>query len=411
MAEYNCSSLGLPAATPDQLGWNVSGLLDNVSTNDMQDMCLTRTQYLEKCLGFRRSPIFLPVCVTFLVIFVVGVFGNALTCIVIVRFKVMRTPTNYYLFSLAVSDLLVLLLGMPLELYEMWSNYPFLFGTGGCYFKTLLFETVCFASILNVTALSVERYIAVVHPLKVRHVATRAHAKHVILMVWVVSVACAVPNTSLHGVDMLEPRFGVRFPESAICTIVKPRWIYCLIIQVTTLAFFFLPMLTITAMYMRIGQKLSEGRGQRGAGPGRGFGPDSHCSVHRQQQTARHFQVTKMLCVLVIVFGICWAPFHIDRLMWSFINNDNHHLIFEYVHIVSGVFFYLSSAVNPILYNLMSTRFREMFTKITCRCALFGGHVHRLTLRSTQMTLRTSLYEKPQRNMTLERISQDRDSP
>lgn len=239
---------------------------------------------------------FLPVCITFLIIFILGLLGNMLTCSVIVRNKVMRTPTNYYLFSLAVSDLLVLVLGMPLELYEMWSSYPFLFGAGGCYFKTFLFETVCFASILIITALSVERYIAVIHPLKVKHVATRAHAKHVILMLWAMSMVCAVPNTSLHGVAMLGTRFGRQFPESAICMMVKPRWMYNLIIQVTTLVFFLLPMLIITGLYLRIGMQLGMKRDMQGLGTGPSFASDSHWSVQRQQQTARHRQVTKMLC-------------------------------------------------------------------------------------------------------------------
>ncbi|MFT7810968.1 neuromedin-U receptor 1-like [Arapaima gigas] len=55
--------------------------------------------------------------------------------------------------------------------------------------------------------------------------------------------------------------------------------------------------------------------------------------------------------------------------MWSFIDDwtSEHLEIFQYVHIISGVFFYLSSAVNPILYNLMSTRFREMFKEVMCR--------------------------------------------
>ncbi|MEQ2213112.1 hypothetical protein XENOCAPTIV_009961 [Xenoophorus captivus] len=72
--------------------------------------------------------------------------------------------------------------------------------------------------------------------------------------------------------------------------------------------------------------------------------------------------------VLVIVFSLCWAPFHMDRLMWSYINMSSvqHQMIFENVHLISGVCFYLSSAVNPILYNLMSTRFRERFSHITC---------------------------------------------
>lgn len=226
MAKMNCSLLttnatvyedeGCPGAAV-LCGMNISWVLANASEEDLHDLCLSEEAYLARHLGPLRSPIFLPVCVTYLTIFVVGVLGNSLTCAVILRYRVMQTPTNYYLLSLAVSDLLVLLMGMPLELYELWQNYPFLLGEGGCYFKTFLFETVCFASILNVTALSVERYVAVVHPLKVKHMTTRAHVKRVIFMLWVLSMLCAVPNTSLHGIVLLPPKFGRQFPRSAIC--------------------------------------------------------------------------------------------------------------------------------------------------------------------------------------------------
>ncbi|KAJ0032542.1 hypothetical protein NQD34_002623 [Periophthalmus magnuspinnatus] len=289
----------------------------NSSHIDLEDICLSEEDYLEKYLGPQRSTVFLPVCLIYLLIFLIGVVGNVLTCTVIVRNKVMWTPTNYYLFSLAVSDLLVLLLGMPLELYELWQNYPFLLGKGGCYFKTFLFETVCLASILNVTALSVERYIAVVHPLRAKYVVTRTHAKRVILTVWGVSILCAIPNTSLHGVTtlhrpMINPDgngfVAVEIPDTAICTLVKPRWIYNLTIQITTLLFFCLPMLTISALYLLIGLQLKREKLRQTLESKSGFGQDSFCNVRTQQQKARRQQVTKMLFVLVVVFGICWAP-------------------------------------------------------------------------------------------------------
>lgn len=94
--------------------------------------------------------------------------------------------------------------------------------------------------------------------------------------------------------------------------------------------------------------------------------------------------------VLVVVFGLCWAPFHVDRLMWSCMDvSSEHHLrVFEQVHIISGVFFYLSSAVNPILYNLMSTRFREMFSHVACFAKQGSGG------SGLQMTKRSTLSEK-----------------
>lgn len=356
------------------------------------DCNLTIEELLFKYLGPRRSNYFTPICVIYLLIFAVGAVGNTLTCIVIIKHKIMRTPTNYYLFSLAFSDLLVLLLGMPLELYELWSNYPFLFGRGGCSFKTLLFETVCFASILNVTALSVERYIAVVHPLRAKYVVTRNHAKRVIITVWVLSIMCSIPNTTLIGIyDLNVPGLGV-IPGSAMCIVVKPRWIYNLIIQVTTIFFFFLPMGTISILYLLIGLQLKKEKMLQVLEAKSGGDGDSYQNVRLQQEKSRRRQVTKMLFILVVVFGICWAPFHTERLMWSFIDDwsEEMHQMFSFVHVISGVLFYLSSAVNPILYNLLSTRFREMFKEVMChgRKKRLGSRrsspsVTRVTTRST----------------------------
>uniref|UniRef100_UPI0037E75C44 neuromedin-U receptor 1-like n=1 Tax=Semicossyphus pulcher TaxID=241346 RepID=UPI0037E75C44 len=371
-------------------GMNISGVLANATAEELKELCLSEEEYLVEKLGLRRAPVFLPVCVTYLSIFLVGVLGNSLTCMVILRYRVMQTPTNFYLLSLAVSDLLVLLLGMPLELYEMLQNYPFLLGEGGCFFKTFLFETVCFASILNVTALSVERYVAVVHPLKVKHMTTRAHVKRVIFMLWVLSMVCAVPNTSLQGIEELQPLFGRTFPQSAVCKVVKPPWMYNLIILISTLVFFLLPMLIISILYLLIGLQLHRDKVMTVVDSRCSFGPESLSKSHKQRLSKRNVQVTKMLCVLVVMFGLCWAPFHMDRLMWSYMDtsDEEHQHIFGPIHIVSGVFFYLSSAINPILYNLMSTRFREMFSQITCCSKRWPTH------SSFQMTQRSTLSEK-----------------
>ncbi|XP_055359704.1 neuromedin-U receptor 1-like [Betta splendens] len=372
-------------------GMNVSWVLADATAQDLQELCLSEEAYLARHLGPPRSPAFLPVCAAYLAIFAVGVLGNSLTCVVILRYRVMQTATNYYLLSLAASDLLVLLVGMPLELYEMWRNYPFPLGAGGCRFRTFLFEAVCFASVLNVTALSAERYAAVVHPLRVRRVATRAHARRVVAALWAASMLCAVPNASLHGVALLPPKFGRRFPRSAICHLVGPAWIYSVIILASTLVFFLLPMLIMSVLYLLIGLQLRRDRALAvlDRGGASGSGGLSQSNTHRL--TKRNVQVTKMLCVLVAVFGLCWAPFHADRLMWSYMDaaSEQHLRAFERVHVVSGVCFYLSSTINPILYNVMSTRFREMFCRVTCYSNGWPKAA------SVQMTQRSNLTPSP----------------
>ncbi|KAK2116620.1 Neuromedin-U receptor 2 [Saguinus oedipus] len=210
-------------------------------------------EYLAFLCGPRRSHFFLPVSVVYVPIFVVGVIGNVLVCLVILQHQAMKTPTNYYLFSLAVSDLLVLLLGMPLEVYEMWRNYPFLFGSVGCYFKTALFETVCFASILSVTTVSVERYMAILHPFRAKLESTRSRALRILSVVWGFSVLFSLPNTSIHGIKFHYFPNGSLIPGSATCTVIKPMWIYNFIIQVTSFLFYILPMTVISVLYYLMG--------------------------------------------------------------------------------------------------------------------------------------------------------------
>lgn len=213
--------------------------------------------YLTFVCGPQRSHLFLPVTVVYTLIFVVGVAGNLLVCLVILRHQTMKTPTNYYLFSLAISDLLVLLLGMPLEVYEMWRNYPFLFGPVGCYFKTALFETVCFASILSVTTVSVERYVAILHPFRAKLECTRRRALRVLGIIWVFSVLFSLPNTSLHGIKLHYFPNGSLVPGSATCTVIKPMWIYNFIIQATSFLFYILPMTVISVLYYLMGLRVS----------------------------------------------------------------------------------------------------------------------------------------------------------
>ena len=52
-----------------------------------------------------------PVTIIYILMFIMGVIGNVAVCLVIVHNKSMHTATNYYLFSLAISDLIILILG------------------------------------------------------------------------------------------------------------------------------------------------------------------------------------------------------------------------------------------------------------------------------------------------------------
>lgn len=75
----------------------------------------TATWYLEKELGPQSQELYkaVPITVIYAAIFVTGIVGNVATCVVIARNRYMQTATNCYLFNLAVSDLLMLVSGLP----------------------------------------------------------------------------------------------------------------------------------------------------------------------------------------------------------------------------------------------------------------------------------------------------------
>lgn len=87
---------------------NVTELMDNITASlENSNNSVPSNRHIH------RDPMFIviPVTICYAIIFVAGILGNVITCAVISRNKSMHTATNYYLFNLAVSDLLLLLSG------------------------------------------------------------------------------------------------------------------------------------------------------------------------------------------------------------------------------------------------------------------------------------------------------------
>lgn len=105
---------------------------------------MTEAEYLDQMLGPKYLPmkLVIPLTIVYATIFVTGIFGNVATCFVIVKNASMQTATNYYLFSLAISDLTLLVLGLPNELRVFWQQYPWALGTGLCKIRAYVSEVI-----------------------------------------------------------------------------------------------------------------------------------------------------------------------------------------------------------------------------------------------------------------------------
>ncbi|KAK7603084.1 hypothetical protein V9T40_003083 [Parthenolecanium corni] len=91
---------------------------DNTSAANRSQYAANQTDVDD--LGRDSLYIIVPMTICYILIFITGIIGNVSTCIVIFYNKYMHTATNFYLFSLAISDLVLLLSALPKEVYELW---------------------------------------------------------------------------------------------------------------------------------------------------------------------------------------------------------------------------------------------------------------------------------------------------
>ncbi|KAK3885890.1 hypothetical protein Pcinc_009908 [Petrolisthes cinctipes] len=166
----------------------------HISNGTMEDEW-DADDYIQTRLGPKRLPyhILLPVTVLYCVIALGGLVGNALTCLVVAKNTSMRTSTNYYLVNLAVADLLTLILALPLEVHQMWVQYPWTWGEAACRVRAMVPETVAHVSVLTILAVSGERYVAITNPMYAHTTHTLARTTRVLPVIWLLSLAAAAP--------------------------------------------------------------------------------------------------------------------------------------------------------------------------------------------------------------------------
>ncbi|XP_029435623.1 growth hormone secretagogue receptor type 1-like [Rhinatrema bivittatum] len=278
------------------------------------------------------------VTVICVLLFIIGVAGNISTILIISRFKGMRTTTNMYLSSMALSDIFIFLC-MPIDLYKMWHYRPWSFGDLLCKFTQFLSEACTHSTILHITALSVERYLAVCFPLRAKVIITKTKIKILILVLWTLALSSASPIFVLVGVEYENGTDPADTSECKCTNYAVTSGLLNIMAWVSSL-YFFVPVCCLSVLYGLIGRKLWKRK--------------------KCYQDKNNTQTVKMLAVIVLAFVLCWLPFHVGRNLLSLSSGTPAmYLVTQYFSLISCVLFYLSAAINPILYNTMSARYRE----------------------------------------------------
>ncbi|XP_060527313.1 pyrokinin-1 receptor-like [Cylas formicarius] len=312
----------------------------------------------------------IPFTIVYAAIFVTGVVGNISTCVVIAKNKSMHTATNYYLFSLAVSDMLLLISGLPPEMYRIWSPDTYIFGQVICFLQGFSAETSANATVLTITAFTAERYLAICHPFLSHTMSKLSRAIRIIVAIWVVALTLAVPQAIQFGIEVEHGEDGLM---NSHCTVVSKIFDHAF--EVSTIVFFVAPMTLITVLYILIGRQLKKSTAKRPSMTHNSNSAtgNSAYSAESAKKRLRHTQaqnrVVKMLIAVVAAFFICWAPFHAQRLFAVYLSGaspeaQNTYLqMYLYLMYTSGVLYFLSTCINPLLYHIMSNKYRNAFKK------------------------------------------------
>lgn len=296
----------------------------------------------------------------------VGIAGNVMVVLVVVKTKHMRTPTNCYLVSLAIADLVVLLAaGLPNITESVAASW--VYGYAGCLCITYLQYLGINASSCSITAFTIERYIAICHPIKAQFICTVSRAKKIIAFVWAfTSVYCVMWFFLLHIKQIPHPD-----GTEVVCDYKVSRSHYLPIYFLDFTIFYVIPLFLATVLYGLIARILflnpipntPQDMANNSIHKGRSNTLKTAGGRGKGAQSSRK-QVTQMLAVVVILFALLWMPYRTLVVVNSFMSApylNTWFLLFCRLSI------YLNSAINPVIYNLMSQKFRAAFKKL-CKC-------------------------------------------
>ncbi|XP_034024339.1 lysophosphatidic acid receptor 6a [Thalassophryne amazonica] len=163
-----------------QWGGNISTLLGIVSTSGSSN-CTKNDAF--------KYPLYSTI---FSIVFVVGLMTNAVAIYILTCSLKLRNETTTYMMNLVASDLLFVFM-LPLRVFYFINiNWPF--GDVLCKLSVALFYTNMYGSILFLTCISVDRFLAIVHPFRSRTLRTKRNAKIVCFAVWVVVLSGSIPT-------------------------------------------------------------------------------------------------------------------------------------------------------------------------------------------------------------------------
>ncbi|KAF7213797.1 type-1 angiotensin II receptor A [Nothobranchius furzeri] len=292
--------------------------------------------------------------------FVIGIVGNSMVVAVIYCYMKLKTVANVFVFNLAVSDL-TFLITLPMWATFTATGYRWPFGGFLCKTSAGLATFNLYTSIFFLTALSIDRYLAIVHPVHSRRFRTVVYARITCVMIWLFAFGLSLPSALTRDV------INIKDSKTTVCAILHPsaenaemlKKLLLAISFLKSLLGFLVPFAIIITCYCLIGRTLLRAK-------------------HIQKTShSREDEVLRMLAAAVLAFFLCWVPhqvFHFLQLLTQ-LNPGKHCAILEIIDTAMPFTIciaYFNSCVNPMVYGFVGRNFRKNLLRLL-RCSPRGG--------------------------------------
>ena len=328
------------------------------------------------------SPIPLNYIITYCVlspfICVLGILGNALT-LVIIRDQKKKTSSSYLVFSLAVSDLLVLVTRLMYDIYRdfqiFWPEQTIAFSRFIPSYGFLLINIYLKRiSKLLLIPVVLERFIAIWFPLQVRSLCTTRKSMVCVGVLVVFASIFGIPNiidcmiTHLRVIN----EGGVVY-KGQMATVLELVRTYkylsetmSFLLKMNRVVFDFFPMIFVMLANVAIVVGLKDNIRQLERA-----NTQTDISTTRKNQTK---QITRMLLSVTVAFVFLCLP---DDILSVLVNYFNFKNIKSYVYTTCNTFSTLNHAVNFLLYGAFNSAYRQRYLAIvTCRkCRSMSGDI------------------------------------
>lgn len=345
-------------------------VFDNI-TGNTENATIT-----EPLIEAEERPEAIIVPILFGIIFLVGVIGNTVLIFTVVRNKKMRNTPNIFVVSLSVGDLLLLLFSVPFaSTFYSVTSWPF--GEALCKFNEFMQTLSLGVSIFTLTALSGDRYIAIVHPMS-KHTGKPTLVTVVtVIGIWILSILLAVTDGYTSKVEYFSgfhddnsTNASINDVKLAICMIYPrdyPEWYPKAHSVFRFVVYFVIPLLIIGLFYVLMARILIVSSREMPCESMK----DSTMNQQQQRQVQARLKVAKVVLSFVVIFVICWLPRHISILLHH--HSDVEFNMFLHVFkITSFCLTYIYSCVNPYALYFLSSQFRKYYHRyLFCCCPEF----------------------------------------